>query len=132
MSFLIDTDICSAHLRNRGNVSSRFLQYTGRLHLSTLTAGELYCWALRRNAPPQHLDGLIDFLSDVTILNVDNEVARVFGEIRSGLLDLGQPVGSVDVFIAATALVHSLTLVTHNTRHFAVIPGLDIVDWLES
>jgi tRNA(fMet)-specific endonuclease VapC len=35
----------------------------------------------------------------------------------------------VDLLIAATALVHGLTLVTHNTRHYAGIEGLTIEDW---
>jgi predicted nucleic acid-binding protein len=41
MSFLVDTDICSAHLKEKGVVTSRFLQYTGRLHKSTITHGEM-------------------------------------------------------------------------------------------
>jgi tRNA(fMet)-specific endonuclease VapC len=32
--------------------------------------------------------------------------------------------------IASTALVHGLTLVTHNTQDYAHIPGLTVVDWL--
>ena len=36
MSFLVDTDTCSAHLKGTGNVSGRFLQYSGQLHISTL------------------------------------------------------------------------------------------------
>jgi predicted nucleic acid-binding protein len=41
MSFLIDTETCSAHLKQKGIVSNRFLQYTGGLHISTITLGEL-------------------------------------------------------------------------------------------
>ena len=44
MSFLLDTDTCSAHLKNVAIVISRFLQYTGRLHMSVITLGELYAW----------------------------------------------------------------------------------------
>jgi tRNA(fMet)-specific endonuclease VapC len=32
--------------------------------------------------------------------------------------------------IASTALVHDLIVVTDNTRHFAVIPGLRLENWL--
>jgi tRNA(fMet)-specific endonuclease VapC len=53
MSFLLDTDTCSAHLKQKGNLSHKFLQYLGRLHMSVITVGELYTWALRSKAPPQ-------------------------------------------------------------------------------
>ena len=36
----------------------------------------------------------------------------------------------LDLFIASTALVHGLTLVTHNTKDFAHVPGLTLEDWL--
>jgi tRNA(fMet)-specific endonuclease VapC len=55
MSFLIDTDTCSAHLKQKGVIMNRFLQYTGGLHLSTVTLGELYAWVLRANAPASRL-----------------------------------------------------------------------------
>jgi predicted nucleic acid-binding protein len=36
----------------------------------------------------------------------------------------------MDLFIAATALIHGLTLVTHNARHFQNVPDLAVADWL--
>jgi len=128
VSFLLDTDICSAHLKH--GISNRFLQYTGRLHISTITLGELYAWAMRAAAPPKRLQGLREMLNDVRVLEVTVEVAEKFGNIQAGLLDTGKPAPGMDLMIAATALVHDLTLVTHNTQDFTDIPDLRIVDWL--
>ena len=36
----------------------------------------------------------------------------------------------MDLMIAATALVHNLTVVTHNVQDYADVPGLSIADWL--
>lgn len=130
MSFLIDTDTCSAHLKQKGSVTSRFLQYSGRLNVSAITVGELYTWALRANAPPQRLQSLLDLLSDVTVLDVTEVVGRRFGELRAGLFDAGTPAPEMDLLIAATALEHNLTLVTHNVQDFANLPGLTLEDWL--
>ena len=47
MSYLLDADICSAHLRNVGSVTGRLLQYTGRLNISVITLGKLLSWTLR-------------------------------------------------------------------------------------
>jgi tRNA(fMet)-specific endonuclease VapC len=130
MNFLVDIDICSAHLRNRGGVGSRFTQYAGRLYISAVSLAELYAWASRDKSPPRHMDGLMSMLSDMTILDVDHKVARQFGQLRGSMLDRGLVVPGMDLLIAATALAHDLAMVTHNTRHFAIIPGLRVEDWL--
>ena len=130
MSFLLDTDTCSAHLKQVASVTGKFLQYTGRLYVSTLTVGELYTWALRAKAPPNRLQSLTDLLDDLTTLDVTETVGRRFGEVRATLLDAGKPAPNLDLFIAATALAHDLTLVTHNVQDFRNVPGLRIDDWL--
>ena len=130
MSFLVDTDTCSAHLKQKGNLTHRFLQYLGRLHVSVITVGELYTWALRAKASPQREQDLLDLLNDVRVLEVTEEIARKFGEFRAALFDAGLSVPEMDLMIAATALVHNLTVVTHNVQDFANVPGLSIDDWL--
>jgi tRNA(fMet)-specific endonuclease VapC len=132
MSFLLDTDICSAHLKVPGLLTGRFLQYMGRLHVSTITLSELYDWALRAHASPKRLLGLDDLLNDVAVLDVDLTVARKYGELQAAFRDVGQQAPEMDLLIGSTALIHGLTLVTHNVQDFANIPGLHIVDWLES
>ncbi len=130
MSFLLDTDICSAHLRNVAAVTGKFMQYTGRLNLSVVTLGELLSWTLRSNSPAKYHQGLLTMLSDVTVLEVDQAIAWKFGEVRAQLLDQGQPMASIDLLIGATALVHGMTVVTHNTQHFVSVPGISVQDWL--
>jgi tRNA(fMet)-specific endonuclease VapC len=132
VSFLLDSDTCSAHLRQKGVVTSRFLQYSGQLSMSVVTLGELLTWALRANAPPQRMRALQALLADVNLLDVTGNVAEVFGRVRAELMDIGRPAPEMDLLIAATAMVHGLTVVTHNTRDFLGIPGLRVVDWLAS
>jgi predicted nucleic acid-binding protein len=64
-------------------------------------------------APPKRLQTLLDLLSDVTVLDVTLDVGRKFGEVRARLLDAGLATPAMDLFIAATAPAHDLTLVTH-------------------
>ena len=85
---------------------------------------------MRAKAFPKRLQSLLELLNDVTVLNVDDEVARRFGEVNARLLDAGHTSPGLDLVIASTALVHGLTLVTHNTRDYAHIPGLTAADWL--
>src|SRR4051812_25440600 len=104
MSFLVDTDTCSAYLKGHRAVTNRFLQYTGGIHVSTITLGELYTWVLRAAAPPSRLTSLQGMLKDVTLLDVTPDVARKFGEVRAALYDKGLPPPDMDLLIAATAL----------------------------
>lgn len=130
MSFLLDTDICSAYLKGNTAVANRFVQYGGQLHVSTLTLGELFSWALRAAASPRRLSQVMNLLSLAQVINIDVDVARRFGEVDAHLLDCGLPAPDVDLFNGATALLYGLTMVTHNTRDYKNIPGLTIVDWL--
>ncbi len=130
MSFLLDTDICSASMKGLPAVSNRFVQYGGRLHMSTVTLGELFAWALRAKASPKRLQSLLDLLKEVQVLPVDESVARKFGEVRGWQLDRGLSSPDLDLLNASVALVHNLTMVTHNTQDYANIPGLTLEDWM--
>ena len=130
MSFLVDTDTCSAYVKGNGVVLNRFLQYMGRLNVSVVTMGELYDWALRAHASPKRLLALDCLLKEVTVLDVDLVIARKYGELQAGFRDIGQAAPELDLFIGSTALILGLTVVIHNIQDFARIPGLHIVDWL--
>jgi len=130
MSFLLDTDICSAYLKNEPVVVGRVMLHYGSLHLSVITVGELLTWALRANAPPDRLKGVQDLLKGAILLEVTLPIAEKFGEVRARLLDQGITVGEMDLLNGASALVHGLTMATHNVQDYANIPGLTIDDWL--
>lgn len=129
MSYLLDTDTVSAHLRANRTVSDRIGQYFGRVHVSTITVGELTAWVLRKRVSRRKAVDLGYFLSDVSVLPVTEAIARKFGELRAESLDRGRPTPTMDLWIAATSLVHNLTLVTHNVKDFENVPDLALVDW---
>ena len=97
MSFLLDTNICSAHFRRPGGLAHRFLQYSGRLYVPTIVLGELYAGASHCADPTPLLAKISELLQDVQVLDFDHECARQFGRIRGELLKQGVSVPTVDL-----------------------------------
>ncbi len=130
MTHLLDTDTCSAHMRRPAGLAHRFFQYSGGLTISTVSLAELYAGAYKRPQPARLLALIADLLQDVAILDFNAACAEQFGKVRCTLLQQGVQVATADLMIAAVALVHNLTLVTHNTADYQNIPSLRLDDWL--
>jgi tRNA(fMet)-specific endonuclease VapC len=64
-------------------------------------------------------------LSAVRALGLDDDIALRFASLRSTLRRQGQIIGDHDIWIAATALQHDLTLITRDSG-FQRISGLKI------
>ncbi len=67
----------------------------------------------------------------IEVVPFDAEDAAEAGALRSLLRKAGGEIGPYDVLIAAQAKRRGATLVTHNRKEFARVPGLTIVDWAE-
>ena len=131
MSFLLDTDTCSHHLRQSSGLAHRFIQHTGRLFIPTIVLAELYVWVYHRDDPTHGIATMDRFIRhEVQVLPFDERCAHEFGRVRGRLLRQGISVSRMDLMIASVAIVHDLTLVTHNTADFRFIPGLRLDDWL--
>lgn len=130
MTHLLDTNICSAHMRRPGGLAHRFSQHAGGLTISTVVLAELYAGAFKSPNADRILSLIADLLLEITLLDFDQACAHEFGKIKGELLEKGVSIPEVDLMIASAALVHDLTLVTHNTADFQNIPGLRLEDWL--
>ena len=130
MSFLLDTNICSESMRRPSALVHRFIQHMGRLAIPSIVLGELYAGAYLRSDPAPLLQQIADLRIFLQILDFDPDCAEQFGKLRGYLKPRGVSVGPIDLMVASVALVHNLTLVTHNTADFTSIPGLRLEDWL--
>jgi len=68
-------------------------------------------------------------LLQVPALPWTEDAADLYGLLAQTLRKQGRPIGAMDTLIAAHALAEGLVLVTHNTRHFESIEGLQLEDW---
>jgi tRNA(fMet)-specific endonuclease VapC len=130
VTHLLDTNICSAHMRRPGGLAHRFFQYTGGIATSTVVLAERYSGAYKHPNPSRLLALIADLLQEVAVLDFDRACAEQFGKVQGALLQQGIAVPETDLMIASVALFHNLTLVTHNTADFRNIPSLRLDDWL--
>jgi toxin FitB len=106
---LVDTDVCVDHLEGTKRLPRR-----GRLAYSVITRAELLAGG------PTHEAGVRRLLAGMDELVVDRRVAERAGELRR--VGLRMP----DALIAATGVVHQLTLLTRNVADFRRAPGLRV------
>lgn len=130
MSYLLDTNVCSAYIRRPARLAHRFIQHSGRIAVPTIALAELYAGAYMGSIRTKVLAGISDLLKESTVVPFGAACAKDFGRLRGELKRQGIAVSPLDLQIAAIALVHDLTLVTNNTKDFKNIPGLRLEDWL--
>src|SRR5262249_21123559 len=83
--------------------------------------------ALRQVIGYRELAGLFEFYHEFEIVPFDEAAARQFDDLRGQRLRLG----TMDLKIAATALVHNALLLSANRRDFERVPGLRVENWLD-
>jgi hypothetical protein len=126
--YLIDTNVISeVRKRERANKGVRaFFRQAARqetdLYLSVVTVGELRRGVELIQHRGDHAQAAIlaTWLESVLcefaqhILSVDEEIGQTWGRLRAP-----HPEHALDKLIAATALIHDLTVVTRNVEDFA-------------
>ena len=118
-------------LRNKNAlvVQRIHMHQPAELRVCTVTAAELYFGCLKSSKPAAYRATVDAVLAPYVLLPFDIAAADEFAKIRHHLESRGTPIGPYDLQIAAIALVHGLTLVTHNTSEFSRVPGLVLEDW---
>jgi len=131
MIFLPDTNACISLLRQRNaKLIARWQAIkAGDVALCAVVVYELRHGAERSINPSTEHAKLDAFLAPFTSLPFDDTSARKCAEIRRQLERSGTVIGPHDLQIAAIALQHGLTVVTHNTQEFSRISGLRWEDW---
>ncbi|MDT9180512.1 MAG: type II toxin-antitoxin system VapC family toxin [Limnospira sp. PMC 1291.21] len=130
MRFLLDTNSCIIYLRGKNLALKKRLEfYRKEVAVCSVVKAELFYGSMKSANPEKNLRLQTEFLSQFISLPFDDVAANLFGIIRSQLEFKGTPIGSYDLQIAAIALAHHLTLVTHNVREFSRVEGLQWEDW---
>lgn len=131
---LLDTSIYSQPLRRPESRSLpalerwRILGDAG-LAICVLSDAEIRVGLLRRGSSRMDRCYEESLKGRLPAYAVDATVAETFADIKARQLAIGQPVGDIDLIIAACARTHGLIVATLNHRDFSRIEGLAWEDW---
>ncbi|MGA8686862.1 MAG: type II toxin-antitoxin system VapC family toxin [Candidatus Sulfotelmatobacter sp.] len=130
MSFLLDTNAVSEWVKPRPNPGLiGWMESTDedRVFISVVTLAELrygverLAAGARRRRLEEWLGRELPVRFEGRMLPVDADVAEAWGKTVSRSEAMGRPIGAMDAFLAATAEVHQLTLVTRDVSDFKVL-----------
>lgn len=121
--YLIDSDFLIGYIKNKKEVTEILDDIGGSLwSTSVVCVAEVLEGVSKHNAIE-----IKKMLKDMVIYDVDWEVAEVFAKLRKKMRKQGNLIDNMDLFIASTCLVHDLTLITGNKKHFSRVKGLKII-----
>jgi len=128
MKFLLDTTICIHALRQDRRVLDRLLaQQRSDVAVSIITEAELRAGAAGSTSGTKTVNLVENFLRPLSILEFIAEDAAAYARVREKLVRAENPVGPLDVLIAAQAVARKLVLVS--TNEFGRIGGLRVENW---
>lgn len=125
---MLDTDTCIyAMSRAAGFMPKADLRHCG---ISVIVLGELE-WGVRRSRRiRENQVSLQHWLAAVEIADMNDEVARKYGQLRADLDSMGRPIGPNDLWVAAHALALGMPLITNNLSEFERVPDLVTETWM--
>ncbi len=129
--YMLDTDVCSYIMKRSHPPVLKRLQTlpVTDVCMSVVTKAELLYGVQVSPRHAQDAAALAAFLPYVEVLDLDEDAALHYAEIRADLKKRGSLIGANDLFIAAHARSLGLTLVTNNTAEFERVKGLDLENW---
>ena len=124
-----DTDVASFIFKWHPEFAPRYVAIVrgSELVISFMTPAEMRQGALDAKWGPRKCDVLEAYLADFSVLHSDSLLCSTWAAVRNESAREGRPISSGDAWIAATALVLSVPLVTNNPKDFRHLSKLRLV-----
>ena len=127
MKYLVDSDYVADYLKGRPTATDLLgVLFQDGMAMSIITFAEVYEGIYYGHHRTHYTKIFHRFLKGVSVLGITRSIAKQYARMRGELGRKGQLIDQPDLFIAATAIHHNLTLVTRNLKDFERIPHLTI------
>jgi len=128
--YLLDTNTLIYFFKDMGNVASTLLSKSPKdIAIPAIALYELEVGIAKSSNPQTRQQQLETLISRIVILPFAKKEAEAAAAIRAKLEKSGTPIGPYDTLIAGITLSSNATLVTHNTKEFSRVEGINIEDW---
>ncbi len=129
---LLDTDTLNEVLKQKNAVviqhATNYLLQYGHFAISSMTRYELLR-GLKEKAATAQLGQFETFCQNTLILPISDPILDCAADLWVAARKIGQAGRDADLIIAATALRHSLQLITGNSKDYSWIAELRLCDW---
>jgi tRNA(fMet)-specific endonuclease VapC len=125
--YLLDTNIVLAIFAGDPDVLEPLVQ-SNETFLPTVVLGELYYGARKSEHVDANINRIDELPASSALLGCDIDTSRQYGRIKNDLRKKGRPIPENDIWIAAVAQQHGLTLVSRD-RHFEEVDDLPLEVW---
>ncbi len=126
---LLDTDVFSYLMKPTDTRAAIYAPHVKNklVAVSFVTVGELLFGARKKKWGKAKLDELNQRLRSVVIVPYDKQLCETYADLKAKMQEAGRPVADNDLWIAASAVRHSIPLISNNRSHFEHIPGLVLI-----
>jgi len=124
---ILDTNALSAIADGQPAATKSFVR-ARQVAIPVIVLGE-YRFGIAHSHHQQKYERWLEELIECSrVLELDEDTAIAYAEVRGQLKAAGTPIPSNDVWIAALCRQHGLSLLSRD-RHFDSIKGLQRLDW---
>jgi len=122
---MLDTNVIIKYLAGDES-AKRLLDNASKISIPVIVVGELHYGALKSTRSKINLELFNNFLLNFSIVTVDENIAKIYGEVKEQLRKKGINIPENDIWIAAIVKSRHSRLLTYDA-HFNSVDGLEVV-----
>jgi tRNA(fMet)-specific endonuclease VapC len=125
---VVDTDVLSFIFKHDSRGAAYKPHLAGKeIIISFMTLAELDQWAIHSNWGTARKRKLDAYRKPFTVFHSDEDLCLKWAHVMEDARRNGRPIQTADAWVAATALLHDIPVVTHIRKHFVGVDGLAVI-----